>query len=216
MTIGDILAVIAAVLLVAASWAATLLMTALLFRTAVARARNRLIQSPGKCIGFGLAATLMAGFAGLALAHHPGPMRLAAYALWSVLALVAAIGSAAVVDLMASRIDGIGTEMAPFARLTRAAALYVGAGFVPIVGWFLVMPIATLATIGAGLVSVRKEPPLRQAPFPAMADKPENSLPFREGVGAGMESPFSGAKWGCGSEVKSLPFAEGAHSEAGR
>ena len=56
MTIGDILAVIAAVLLVGASWAATILMIALAFPARVVAAQAKLTAAPGVCLGRGLAA----------------------------------------------------------------------------------------------------------------------------------------------------------------
>lgn len=155
MTIGDILAVIAAVLLAASSWAATLIATALLFPAAVGRAQDMLAVSTGACVGRGIGA--VAGVALVAaVLHGAGPLRLVSAALWCFLLVGSAVGAAAIVKTMAERIGGLGSEMAPFARLTRAAALFVGAGFVPVAGWFVLTPIAAVVSVGAGIASLRR------------------------------------------------------------
>src|SRR5580700_7902068 len=141
MTIGDILAVIAAVMLAAASWGSTVLMAGLLFTAVTARAEEKLWSAPRKCLGQGFLATLVMVLASLLFIHAAGPLRLVSYALWATLAFAAAIGSAGIVRIMADRISGAGTELTGFARLTRATFLYVAAGFVPVVGWFLFTPV---------------------------------------------------------------------------
>lgn len=173
MTIGDILAVIAAVALAGASWAATLIGTALLFPSVVDRAALRLSTSGGRCVGQGVLAVVAMAIVGAIL--HTGPLRLLSAGLWCGLALTSAVGGAAVIRLMGERIGWLGSEMSPFARLTRAAALYVGAGFVPVAGWFLLTPIAALATVGAGLGALRKPRPL---PMPSMPARPA-SMPIQ-------------------------------------
>ncbi|MGO8673356.1 MAG: hypothetical protein ACLQVD_18595 [Capsulimonadaceae bacterium] len=147
MTIGDILAVIAAVALTAASWGATLLMTGLLFPGCVGRARQALSERPAACVGRGVVLVVVVAAVGVVF-HGAGPLRLIPLLLWSVLVLFAAFGSSAVVEIMDQRMD-VSPE-AGFARRMHATALYVGAGFVPIVGWFLVTPIAAVTTLGAG------------------------------------------------------------------
>ena len=177
MTIGDILAVIAAVVLAGASWGATLIMTALLFPAAVSRAEEQITNKPGACIGRGIAAILAVTLFA-ALFHAAGPLRLISGALWCALVLTAALGSSAIVRLMGERIGGIGSEMTPFARLTRASALYVGAGFVPVAGWFLLTPIAAIAAVGAGLPAMRKHRPVVVAPAQSMQTDIMPSMPM--------------------------------------
>lgn len=161
MTIGDILAVIAAVMLAAASWGATVLMTGLLFPSAAARAEEQLLTGAGKCFARGFFSTLAMVLVSLFFIHAAGPFRLISYTLWAVLSLSAALGSAGVIRIMAGRIDHFGTAMTGFACLTRATALYVAGGFVPIVGWFLFTPVAAIGTIGAGLAALRRTKPVQ-------------------------------------------------------
>jgi len=152
MTIGDILAVIAAVLLVGASWAAMILMIALAFPARVAAAQAKVTAAPGVCLLRGL--TVL--FAGLVLAAvlskaAAGPARLLAVLVLGGLGVVAALGSAAVVRLLGARIDALGSPLTPFGSLTRASALYVAAGFLPVIGWGVVLPTALLLSLGSGV-----------------------------------------------------------------
>ena len=152
MTIGDILAVIAAVLLVGASWAATILMIALAFPARVAAAQAKLTAAPGVCLARGLVVVLVGGLLATALAQAPaGPVRLLALLIIGGLGMVAALGSAAILRLLSARIDALGSPMTPFASLTRASVLYVAAGFLPVIGWGVVLPAALLLSVGSGV-----------------------------------------------------------------
>jgi hypothetical protein len=172
MTIGDVLAVIAAVSLLGASWAATLLLAALAFPERTLRAQQRVEAAPGACLLRGLLALLVIGLPALALGQSPaGPVRLVAGALWAGLAAIAALGGAGVVRLLGERIESAGTQMPPFAALTRATLLFVTAGFLPLVGWFLVVPAAALVSLGGGfcvLRAPRKPRPARPVETAAM------------------------------------------------
>jgi len=166
MTIGDILAVIAAVLLVGASWAATILMIALAFPARIAAAQAKLIGAPGACLARGFATLLVCGLLAIALSKAAaGPARLLALLLLGGLGVVAALGSAATVRLLSARIDALGSPMTPFASLTRASVLYVAAGFLPVIGWAAVLPAALLLSVGSGVaVLFRAKPQARPAP----------------------------------------------------
>ena len=67
------------------------------------------------------------------------------------LGVVAALGSAAIVRLLSARIDALGSPMTPFASLTRASVLYVAAGYLPVIGWGIVLPAALLLSVGSGV-----------------------------------------------------------------
>lgn len=152
MTIGDVLAVIAAVLLVGASWAATILTIALAFPARVTSAQAKLTGAPGVCLGRGLAVLLVGGLLAIALSQAAtGPVRGLALLILGGLGVVAALGSAAIVRLLGARIDALGSPMTPFASLTRASVLYVAAGFLPVIGWGVVLPAALLLSVGSGV-----------------------------------------------------------------
>ena len=157
MTIGDVLAILALILLVGSAWAATILVVSLAFPARVARAGAKLTAAPGRCAGRGLVVVLGVGLLALLLANGPGPVKLLAAVVGGGLGLVAALGSAAMVRLLGGRIDAMGSPMAPYASLTRASVLYVTAGFLPVVGWFFVLPAALFLAVGSGVAVLRAE-----------------------------------------------------------
>ncbi len=155
MTIGDVLAVIAMVMLVGAAWAATILVVALAFPAKVAQTEAKMTASPGRCLARGLGVVAAVGLLAAICANGPGPVKLLLTLLLSGLGIVAALGSAAMTRLLAARIDAMGSPMTPFASLTRASVLYVVMGFLPGIGWFAVLPAALLLSVGSGVAALR-------------------------------------------------------------
>lgn len=173
MTIGDVLAVVAAVVAVGLCWAATLLLTALAFPERARRAGEAVTSAPGRCLARGAGVFFVVGVLAFALMHSPaGPVRLVGDVAWGVLALFAAVGSAGIARLLGERVQAVGTHMTPFAALTRGTALYVLAGFLPVVGWFLIVPLALLFSLGGAVAALR---PARRA-TPTIAE-PEPNRP---------------------------------------
>lgn len=172
MTIGDVLAVIAAFVLVGASWGATLLLVALAFPARTRAARARLETAPGRCLRRGLGVLLAVGLPALVLGQGPGPVRLLAGALWAGLVAVAALGGAGIIGLLGERIESVGTPMTPFAARTRATFLFVTAGFLPVVGWFVVAPAALLIALGAGFSALRPAASPARGAQAALATEP--------------------------------------------
>jgi hypothetical protein len=156
MTIGDILAVIALILLTAGAWVATILLAVLFFPARTAQAKERLIAAPGKCAARGLGILLILTILAIAFSGHPGPSRLISLAFWGMLAIAAAAGSGGMVRLLSERIQEDGSVLSPFASLTRASLLYVAAGLLPIIGWFVITPLALVLSIGAAIAPVKK------------------------------------------------------------
>lgn len=169
MTIGDVLAALAVLMAVGFGWGATLLTAALAFPVRAQQASEALAASPGWCLARGLGVFFGVGLIALTLTHHPaGPVRLIGYVVWAALALTAAVGVAGLTRLMSERIQANGTAMNPFASLTRATVLLVLAGFVPLVGWFLVTPLVAFIALGSVVrrtptVSVQDTAPLPNA-----------------------------------------------------
>jgi len=151
MTIGDILAVIALLVATGAAWGATILLTLTLFPERVERAQDALLTKPAHCFWRGAGASLVLGVLGVAAMNLPGPGRLFSIILLGGLAAAAAVGSGGIVRTMSDRIGKEGTDLTPFARLTRATALYVCAGFLPLVGWLAIVPAALLLAVGSAL-----------------------------------------------------------------
>lgn len=161
MTIGDVLAAIAAIFTLGATWAATILLVALAFPVRAQRAQEALVSSPGASLARGLGVALLFLAAAGALGHHPaGPVRLLAALLWACLGALTALGSAGIARLIGERIQTVGVSMSPFASLTRGTLVYVISGFLPIIGWFLVAPVALLLSLGSGVGALNRAQPV--------------------------------------------------------
>ncbi len=173
MTIGDVLAAVAALVALGASWGAAILLAALAFPQRATRAQALLTERPWACLGRGAVGLLIIGLPSVVLSHTPGPVRLLLLFPLGLLAAGAVVGSAAAVHLLAGRIEAVGSPLTPFAALTRAAFLFVSAGFLPVFGWFLVLPATLLLALGAGLPALL---PAR-APAPPFAETSLEAAP---------------------------------------
>lgn len=167
MTIGDVLAVTAGIGAIGAAWTAAILLFALAFPTRTAAAQAKLTDAPGASFGIGLTVSLGSGLLALVCWNAPaGPIKLLTAVIAAGICLTAALGSAGAVRLLGERIDAAGTGLSPFASLTRAAILYVLAGFLPVLGWFVLLPCALLLSVGSGAAALapkRSKRPTRQA-----------------------------------------------------
>jgi hypothetical protein len=182
MTIGDVLAMIAVFVATAAAWGAMILLTGLLFPTRSSSAELCLTVRPWACFfrGTGVVAVLVM-IAMVTLNAGQGPFRLLAGVAVGYGGLLSAIGSAAVVRLVASRLTVYinpvpGSDLVPetntisFTLLLRATALYILSGLLPIVGWLFVTPIFLLLSVGAGAGAFMgsKKTVLSPTPMPTM------------------------------------------------
>ena len=186
MTIGDVLAVMAAVFVVGATWAATILLAALAFPAKTTLAQQKIVSAPGASVARGLGLAVVLGILAAAFWSHPGPARLIGGLLLATLGALAAVGSAGIARLVGERIQSVGSHMNPFATLTRGTILYVAAGFLPVIGWFLVAPAALLLSIGGGAAALltRREKDNRVASHPAAIGMVHSPLASPEmGVG---------------------------------
>ena len=161
MTIGDVLAVIAALFACGATWTATVLISALAFPVRAGRAQAKLIASPGACFGRGLLVSIAVVIVSGIVGRGPGPAKILSGALYVGLAVVAALGSAGIARLMGERIRETGAKMSPFASLTRGTILYVAAGYLPVIGWFLIVPVALCLSVGSGVGVLAPVAPVR-------------------------------------------------------
>lgn len=177
MTIGDVLAVIGMFVGVGASWAAMLILIVLAFGSKISRAREALVHSPGRCFLRGFIILVLVGGLGITLSKLPGPIRILAFADAVLLGGLAAVGSGGLVRLLSDRIQETGSEMSPFATLTRSAILYVTAGFLPLFGWFLITPAALLASLGSGYTALWVQR------YPSLPPTIDNPIPLAQSNG---------------------------------
>ncbi len=152
MTIGDVLAAIAAISLIAASWIGMLVFVILLAPDLARRAEKAAVNAPLRCGLIGLVAVMfivipcLSGLSALVGIHKLMPA-----AVLGLLASVAFVGSAGIVQHISSRID---LRHAPSTSLIRAASIYFLASIFPIAGWFVVTPVSVFISVGAGISAV--------------------------------------------------------------
>ena len=152
MTIGDILAIVSLVVLIVASWIATIVFATYLAPSVVSRARQRLEASPKRCVSSGAFVAMISAIVGIALASKlSGPWLLLPILIVGSLLIASSIGSAAVVQIITTRFEwsGHADSSNGLIRTVRGATVYCLAGLFPVAGWVIITPLALLATIGA-------------------------------------------------------------------
>lgn len=157
MTLGDVLAVVAGLVGAAVSWAAVLLLTALLFPAATQRACNRLELRPWRSLLVGILLAGTIGASGVALwGAGPGGLKVLGFLLLFVLWLDLCIGAAGVTQLIGVRIGEKAPGLSPFKSLSYASAIFSVAMFFPFLGWFFVGPLVVFWSVGSGIAALRR------------------------------------------------------------
>jgi hypothetical protein len=150
MNMGDVFAVFGGMLALGIALPGLLLAWSLLFPATIERARLRLEGMPWRCFWLGLAVLLAAGLPLAILFRVPaGPVQLVGWVGSFILLALASAGAAGLAALMGERLRGVGlATSAPGALLRGAVALELAAIF-PLIGWFIVIPLATICSLGA-------------------------------------------------------------------
>ncbi len=151
-SIGDVLAVAGVLIgLMISAWA-MLIGAVLLFGRKTACAQELVSRSPAGALGRGAIVVLTVGLVGRILISQPnGLLKLIGWGLLVVLLATAVIGAGGLVQLIAGRIRQMDPQMPDYAALGRGAALMIVASLMPVIGWFIVVPLVLLISLGAGL-----------------------------------------------------------------
>jgi hypothetical protein len=134
----------------------------LLFPATVERARLRLDRTPWQCFWLGgvAGAGLVIPIAVL-LALPVGPAKLAGWGIVSLVLAAASVGAAGLAAKMAGGLQQDGaSRLGSFVRA--AIALELAAAF-PFLGWFIVIPLAIVTSLGAALFALLRWGPTRIA-----------------------------------------------------
>jgi hypothetical protein len=139
----------------------------LLFPATVERARLRLDRTPWLCFFVGGVITAVVAIPATILFVVPnGAVKFMGWVLVFVVLAVASLGAAGIAakmgDRLARRSDGL-TPAGAFVR--GAVALELAAAF-PIIGWFIVIPLAIVTSIGATAFALLRWMPKVVAPQP--------------------------------------------------
>ncbi len=132
------------------------LMFQALFPGRVERARAVLAQTPGRSVvaGVAVAAPLMAVGSGLASLPN-GLMRLLGTALILLTVLLALFGTTGLARRIGDGLAAPDDTGAPGRRVLRGGAVLAVTFILPLVGWFVVLPVSLIAGVGAAVLALR-------------------------------------------------------------
>jgi len=150
----------------------------LLFPATVERARVRLDRSPWPCFWLGgvLTAALVIPIVVL-LALPLGPAKFAGWTLIFAALGLSSLGAAGLAAKMAGQLERrSGGAASPLGAFVRAAvALELAAAF-PLIGWFIVIPLAIVTALGATVFALLRWAPARLPEATPAAAAPNVSL----------------------------------------
>ena len=160
MNMGDVFAVFGGMLALGIALPGLLLAWSLLVPATVERARLRLERTPWRCFWLGLATLLAIGLPLVVLFNIPaGTVQLLGWVGSFILLALASVGAAGLAALMGERLRGVGlAASAPGALLRGAVALELAAVF-PLIGWFIVVPLAAICSLGAVMFALLRRRP---------------------------------------------------------
>lgn len=148
-TIGDVVAVVAILAGLGVTGWAMLVGLAFALPGATARARARIETDAAGTATLGVLWLLVPMF-GLVLLNVPNPLvKLVGTFVAAGSLLVSAIGAAGLASLVGDRISD-SSGLSPYAGIVKGAGFLAAAVQLPIVGWFVALPILLLIGLGAG------------------------------------------------------------------
>ncbi len=158
---ADVYAVFGTLLALGIAFPGMLMAWWLLFPEVVERAGAHAVGDPWRCLGFGLLGAIGLSFPiGVLLALPFGPAKFLGFVLVLLVLAGASLGASGIAGEMgkrlADRVGGAVTE--PGAFLRGAVALELAAAF-PFIGWFVLIPLAILASLGAVLLALLRRQP---------------------------------------------------------
>ena len=152
---ADLIGLIVLIPAIALSWIALLTILPYLTPQRTARAKRTIATTPGRAFIFGLANLIFFGLLAALLAQGGQFLGLIAMLVLFALITFALSGLAGFVLLIRERIDPTleqGARMVLGGNV-KAAALLVLSLLAPIGGWFVLLPIALIVALGAGVMA---------------------------------------------------------------
>jgi hypothetical protein len=122
----------------------------LMFPAAVERACQRLDATPWSCWWLGLAVILVVGIPIVGLIALPfGPAKFMGWTLLALLLGLSGVGAAGLAEKMSVQIGRKSAGVSAAGAFVRGALVLELAAVFPLIGWLLVIPVATILSIGA-------------------------------------------------------------------
>jgi hypothetical protein len=155
---ADILAIVGILGLVGAAQVGLVITLSLLFPARVEAASDRLEQHPWRSLLMGSGAAIVLALPVVVLLSLPaGVAKFLGWALVVGALAVSGIGASGLTRLLARRMAAQGmAEPGSLGTLVRSCLALELAVLLPMVGWFVVLPLAIAATFGVSLQSLRR------------------------------------------------------------
>jgi hypothetical protein len=149
----------------------------LLLPNVVERAQMRVTRTPWKSFLLGAGALIVAGIPIALLNAAAGPLQFIGIVSAFVLLTIVSIGAAGVAAMMGERLRGQGVNATTPGALVRGAIALEFAMVFPLVGWFIVLPLVALASLGAAVFAflrwgVRASPVANRVSSPVTSSVP--------------------------------------------
>jgi hypothetical protein len=152
MTSAEVNAAVAVVLGLSLVFPALALLLSALFPGTASAARDHVASRPLRAVGAGALVAAPALFATAVLAQVPGAGKLVALLLFALVFFAAFTGTAGLAAHVGGRLPSPGDAARPWLPTLRGAIVLEVACGLPIVGWFVLAPLALL--LGAGAVTI--------------------------------------------------------------
>lgn len=161
---GFILGIVWSVIGYVVSQTSLLVWVAMMFPQPVERARARVLAKPGASFFTGLAIWGFSVLVGVSMLKegNPGPVQLMGWLVLGPMLTASIVGGAGLAQIISARLQERSERIGKVSGLVGGALCTTFAGLVPIVGWFVVLPIASFIAIGAGAFALLK----REKPQP--------------------------------------------------
>jgi hypothetical protein len=154
----------------------------LLFPATVERARLRLDRTPWRCFWLGGVMTAVISIpTGVLLALPFGPAKFLGWVLIAVTLTIAGLGAAGLAAKMGAQLASRSNSLSPAGAFVRGTVALELAAVFPLVGWFIVIPLAVVTSLGATVFALLQWMP-RISPLPA-GDHGPRSEAERGGLG---------------------------------
>jgi hypothetical protein len=161
---ADITALFFILMLIGIAYPALLSAWWLLFPSAVDRARTRLERTPWASFWLGIVVAILFLVPILILLNLPaGFTKFLGFVGLGVMLVLSSIGAAGQASRFAEKLNRLGA-FSQIGAFLRGAVILELASFFPILGWFVIFPIATLMSLGAAAFAILHWMPRTVAP----------------------------------------------------
>lgn len=168
--IGDVTTVFAILAALGIVFPGLLLAWSLLVPGTVEAAHERVRRTPGKSLVVGAMVLALAGGMIAVLIRAAGPFQFLGYAGLFLLMAFASIGCAGIASAMGERLRGQGIQATSAGALLRGAVALEFAVMFPLVGWFILLPIVLVLSLGAACFAlVRWSPKMSNLSRPTLS-----------------------------------------------